>query len=37
MRHPELLIRTSHLVLMLEKSMMQEDNSGKAVVFGSFG
>ena len=35
---PELLIRTSHLLLMLEKSMVQEDNSsGKAVVFGSFG
>lgn len=34
----ELLIRTSHLLLMLEKSMNQEDNSsGKAVVFGSFG
>lgn len=34
----ELLIRTSHLLLMLEKSMVQEDNSsGKAVVFGSFG
>lgn len=34
----ELLIRTSHLLLMLEKSMVQEDNtSGQAVVFGSFG
>lgn len=34
----ELLIRTSHLLLMLEKSMNQDDNSsGKAVVFGSFG
>lgn len=34
----ELLIRTTHLLLMLEKSMLQEDNSsGKAVVFGSFG
>ena len=34
----ELLVRTSHLLLMLEKSMLQEDNaSGKAVVFGSFG
>lgn len=34
----ELLIRTSHLLLMLEKSLVQEDNSsGKAVVFGSFG
>ncbi|EUC44321.1 hypothetical protein COCMIDRAFT_98478 [Bipolaris oryzae ATCC 44560] len=34
----ELLIRTSHLLLMLERSMLQEDNSsGKAVVFGSFG
>lgn len=36
--YDELLIRTSHLLLMLEKSMLQEDNSsGKAVVFGSFG
>jgi hypothetical protein len=36
--HTELLIRTSHLLLVLEKSMVQEDNSfGKAVVFGSFG
>ncbi|KAF1843386.1 uncharacterized protein K460DRAFT_378542 [Cucurbitaria berberidis CBS 394.84] len=36
--YDELLIRTSHLLLMLEKSMVQEDNSsGKAVVFGSFG
>ncbi|KAF2019477.1 hypothetical protein BU24DRAFT_439597 [Aaosphaeria arxii CBS 175.79] len=34
----ELLIRTSHLLLTLEKSMVQEDNtSGKAIVFGSFG
>lgn len=34
----ELLIRTSHLLLTLEKSMVQEDNStGKAVIFGSFG
>ncbi|KAF2475837.1 F-box domain-containing protein [Lindgomyces ingoldianus] len=34
----ELLVRTSHLLLMLEKSLVQEDNSsGKAVVFGSFG
>ncbi|KAH7359531.1 F-box domain-containing protein [Pyrenochaeta sp. MPI-SDFR-AT-0127] len=36
--YDELLIRTSYLLLMLEKSMVQEDNSsGKAVVFGSFG
>ncbi|KAF2188617.1 hypothetical protein K469DRAFT_748375 [Zopfia rhizophila CBS 207.26] len=36
--YDELLIRTSHLLLMLEKSFVQEDNtSGKAVVFGSFG
>ncbi|KAF2877572.1 F-box domain-containing protein [Massariosphaeria phaeospora] len=36
--YDELLIRTSHLLLMLEKSLVQEDNSsGKAVVFGSFG
>jgi hypothetical protein len=34
----EFLVRTSHLLLMLEKSLVQEDNStGKAVVFGSFG
>ncbi|KAF1960748.1 hypothetical protein CC80DRAFT_465030 [Byssothecium circinans] len=36
--YDELLIRTSHLLLMLERSLVQEDNtSGKAVVFGSFG
>ncbi|KAF2437736.1 hypothetical protein P171DRAFT_424509 [Karstenula rhodostoma CBS 690.94] len=36
--YDELLIRTSHLLLMLEKSLVQDDNtSGKAVVFGSFG
>ncbi|KAF2656878.1 F-box domain-containing protein [Lophiostoma macrostomum CBS 122681] len=36
--YDELLIRTWHLLLMLEKSLVQEDNSsGKAVVFGSFG
>ncbi|PVH94542.1 hypothetical protein DM02DRAFT_618560 [Periconia macrospinosa] len=36
--YDEILIRTSHLLLMLEKSLVQEDNSsGKAVVFGSFG
>ncbi|KAF2113253.1 hypothetical protein BDV96DRAFT_496625 [Lophiotrema nucula] len=36
--YEELLVRTSHLLLMLEKSLVQEDNSsGKAVVFGSFG
>jgi hypothetical protein len=34
----ELFIRTSHLLLVLEKSLVQDDNSsGKAVVFGSFG
>ena len=34
----ELFIRTSHLLLALEQSLTQEDNtSGKAVVFGSFG
>jgi len=34
----ELLIRTTRLLLMLEQSMLQEDNSsGKVVVFGSFG
>jgi len=34
----ELLVRTSHLLLSLEKSLIQLDNtSGKAVVFGSFG
>jgi hypothetical protein len=33
----EFFVRTSHLLLMLEQSMVQEDNSGKAVVFGSFG
>jgi hypothetical protein len=34
----ELLIRTSHLLLMLEKSMAQEDNlATNAVVFGSLG
>jgi hypothetical protein len=32
-----LLVRTSHLLLALEKSLVQDDNSGKAVVFGSFG
>ena len=33
----ELLVRASHLLLMLEKSLSQQDNtSGKAVVFGSF-
>ncbi|ORY00674.1 hypothetical protein BCR34DRAFT_108465 [Clohesyomyces aquaticus] len=36
--YDELLVRTSHLLLMLEKSLVQEDNAhGKAVVFGSFG
>lgn len=34
----ELLVRTSHLLFAFEKSLVQEDNSsGKAVVFGSFG
>jgi hypothetical protein len=34
----ELLVRTSHLLFALEKSLVQEDNSsGQAVVFGSFG
>ncbi|KAH9877065.1 hypothetical protein IAQ61_002428 [Plenodomus lingam] len=34
----ELVIRTSHLLFTLEESMVQEDNSsGQAVVFGSFG
>lgn len=33
----ELFVRTSHLVLTLERSAQQEDtNSSKAVVFGSF-
>ncbi|KAF1913226.1 hypothetical protein BDU57DRAFT_504203 [Ampelomyces quisqualis] len=36
--YDELLVRTSHLLFALEKSLVQEDNSsGKAVVFGSFG
>ncbi|KAH8729000.1 hypothetical protein GQ44DRAFT_737182 [Phaeosphaeriaceae sp. PMI808] len=36
--YDELFMRTSHLLLMLEKSLVQEDNSsGQAVVFGSFG
>ncbi|KAF2805595.1 uncharacterized protein BDZ99DRAFT_466553 [Mytilinidion resinicola] len=36
--YDELLIRTSHLLLMFEKSLLQRDNSsGKAVVIGSFG
>ncbi|EON68215.1 hypothetical protein W97_07473 [Coniosporium apollinis CBS 100218] len=36
--YEELLVRTSHLLLSLEKSLIQMDNtSGKAVVFGSFG
>jgi hypothetical protein len=34
----ELLIQTSHLLLCLEKSFLQDDsNTGKAVVFGTFG
>jgi hypothetical protein len=34
----ELLIRTAHLVLMMERSLNQQENhSGKAVVFGAFG
>jgi len=33
----EILVKTSHLLLMLEKSLSQQDNtSGKAIVFGSF-
>ena len=37
-QHTEFLVRTSHLLFTLEKSLVQEDNSsGKAVVFGSFG
>ncbi|OCK82054.1 hypothetical protein K432DRAFT_441878 [Lepidopterella palustris CBS 459.81] len=36
--YDELLVRTSHLLLMLEKSSIQQDNCiGKAIVFGSFG
>jgi len=36
--YEELLVRTSHLLLKFEKSLLQQDNtSGKAVVFGSFG
>ncbi|KAL5383357.1 hypothetical protein DPSP01_006043 [Paraphaeosphaeria sporulosa] len=36
--YDELLLRTSHLLLVLEKSLVLDDNtSGKAVVFGSFG
>ncbi|TKA54898.1 hypothetical protein B0A49_12483 [Cryomyces minteri] len=35
--YEELLIRTTHLLLKVEKSLLQEHNhSGKAVVFGSF-
>jgi hypothetical protein len=34
----ELVVRSAHLLLMLEKSNSQDDNqSGKAVVFGTFG
>jgi len=33
----ELLVRTSHLLLVLEKSVQEQEISGKAVVFGSFG
>lgn len=36
--YEELLVRTSHLLLMIERSLVQQQNhSGKAVVFGSFG
>jgi len=36
--YQELVIRTAHLLLTLEKSDNQEENhSGKAVVFGTFG
>merc|ERR1712183_756424 len=35
--YDEFLVRTSHLLFTVEKSLVQEDNSsGKAVVFGSF-
>ncbi|KAI9848822.1 MAG: hypothetical protein M1837_006338 [Sclerophora amabilis] len=35
--HEELLIRTTHLLLMVEESLQSErDVSGKAIVFGSF-
>ncbi|KAF2714216.1 hypothetical protein K504DRAFT_473323 [Pleomassaria siparia CBS 279.74] len=38
LEYDELLVRTSHLLLMLEKSLVQESNdTGKAIVFGSFG
>ncbi|OCL13632.1 hypothetical protein AOQ84DRAFT_282736 [Glonium stellatum] len=36
--YDELLVRTSHLLLKFENSLVQQDNSfGKAIVFGSFG
>ncbi|KAF2433483.1 hypothetical protein EJ08DRAFT_668796 [Tothia fuscella] len=35
--YQELVVRTTHLLLMLEQSGLQDENSGKAVVFGSFG
>ncbi|KAF2141463.1 uncharacterized protein K452DRAFT_359207 [Aplosporella prunicola CBS 121167] len=36
--YEELLVRTSHLLLTFEQSLLEQDNhSGKAVVFGSFG
>ncbi|KAF2455051.1 hypothetical protein BDY21DRAFT_387177 [Lineolata rhizophorae] len=34
--YEELLVRTAHLLLMVERSSTQLDLSGKAVVFGSF-
>ncbi|KAF2125142.1 F-box domain-containing protein [Dothidotthia symphoricarpi CBS 119687] len=38
LEYDEVFIRTSYLLLKLEKSMVQEDNASKtAVVFGSFG
>jgi len=38
LEYKELLVRTSHLLLVLEKNAQEQDtNSGKAVVFGSFG
>jgi len=37
-QYDELLVRTSHLLLKFENSLVQQENSsGKAIVFGSFG
>lgn len=34
---PEVLVRTTHLLLKLEEAQRQVDNrTGKAIVFGSF-